>query len=227
MRAQAEVQMVDPADPEFLAALETFANEVQAIFNNGEQDAETGPIAAKQKQYMFATLAVVKLLHTIGRRDEAEPFLSLADAWKDVVEQKILPPVFKVEKIDEHAAVKRGRQFDPTEIWRIRAYLCVGIQYLIASPMEPDEAVNFVARKYRTQFEKLLRPGSDLVKSISGWLKDFATDAISNEEALSIYREGMGQLDEDKKSVGGDMLRRFGENMIEKTALQAAQVIKI
>jgi hypothetical protein len=51
--AQAEVQMVDPNGPELLAALETFANEVQEILNSGEQDAETGPIAARQKQYMF------------------------------------------------------------------------------------------------------------------------------------------------------------------------------
>jgi hypothetical protein len=219
--------MVDPNDPELLAALEAFANEVQEILNNGEQDAETRPVAAKQKQYMFLALAVAKLLRTIGKRDAAEPFLSLADAWQDLVEQKTQPPLFKVEKVDEQAAAKRGRPFDPTEIWRLRAYLCVGILYLIASDMEEDEAVNFVVRKYGTQFQNLLRPKSDLKKSIQGWLKDFATDDISDEDALSIYKEGIGQLKEDKTAVGGAMLRRAGENMIKNTASKAAQVIKI
>jgi hypothetical protein len=226
--------MVDPNDPELLAALETFANEVQQIFNigeeeNGEQHAEAGPVAARQKQYMVATLAVAKLLRTIGKLDAAEPFLSLADAWRDVAERKIQPPLFKVEKADKHAAAKRGRKFDPTETQRIRAYLCVGIRYLIASDVKEDEAVNFVARNYRTQFQNLLRPKSDpdLKKSIQGWLKKFATDEISDEDALSIYKEGMGQLKEDKTSVGGPMLRRAGENMIGNTAFKAAQVIKI
>jgi hypothetical protein len=144
-----------------------------------------------------------------------------------MAERKIQPPLFKVEKADKHAAVKRGRKPDPTETQRIRAYLCVNIRYLIASGMKEDEAVNFVVRNYRAQFQNLLRPGADLAKSIPGWLKDFATDEISDEEALSIYKEGMGQLEEDQKSVGGAMLRRYGENMIGHTAFKAAQVIKI
>jgi hypothetical protein len=221
--------MVDPNDPELLAALKTFADEVQEILNNGEQDADAGPIAAKQKQFMFLSLAVAKLLRTIGKRGAAEPFLSLADAWKDVVERKIHPRLFKVEKVDKDVAAKRGRKFDPTETQRVRAYLCVGIEYLIASGTKEDEAVNFVARKYKTQFQNLPRPKSDpdLKKSIQGWLKKFATDEISDEEALSIYKEGIGLLEEDKKSAGGAMLKRYGENMIGSTAFQAAQVIKI
>jgi len=218
--------MVDPNAPELLAALKTFANEIQEILNNGEQDAETGPIAAKQKQYMFLDLAVAKLLRTIGRPGAAEPFLSSADAWRDVTERKIQPRLFKVEKIDKHAPAKRGRKFDPTETQRIRAYLCVGIQYLIASGVKEDKAVKFVARNYKTQFQNLLLPKSDLVKSIKSWLEQFATYADTNVDALSIYKDGMGQLDEDKKSVGGD-LRRYGENMIGATAFKAAQVIKV
>jgi hypothetical protein len=219
--------MVDPNDPELLAALETFADEIQRIFNNGEQDAETGPIAAKQKQYMFASLAVAKLLRTIGRPGAVEPFISLADAWRDVAERKIQAPLFRVEKVDKHAAAKRGRKPDPTEHWRIRAYLCVGIQYLIASGVKEDKAVSFVVQNYSAQFQNLPRPKSDLAKSIASWLEQFATYAAPNEDALSIYKEGMGQLEEHKKSVGGDMLRWCGENMIGATAFKAAQVIKI
>jgi len=220
--------MVDPNDPELLlATLETFANEVQEIFNNGEQDAETGPIAARQKQNMLASLAAAKLLRTIGRPGAAEPFLSLADAWRDVAERKIQPLIFKIEKADKYAAAKCGRKPDPTEIWYIRACLCVGIRYLIASGVKEDKAVKFVARNYKTQFQNLLRPKSDLVKSIKSWLEQFATYADTNVDALSIYKDGMGQLDEDKKSVGGDMLRRYGENMIGATAFKAAQVIKV
>jgi hypothetical protein len=225
--AHRRVQMVDPNDPELLAALETFANEVQAIFSNDEQDAGAGLIAARQKQYMLASLAVPKLLRTIGRPAAAEPFLSLDDAWRDVVERKIQPRLFKVEKPDKHAASKRGRKFDPTETQRVRAYLCVGLQYLIASGVKEDAAVNFVVQNYRAQFQNLLRPGADLAKSIPGWLKKFATDEINDEEALLIYKEEMGQLEEDKKSADRAMLRRYGVNMIGATAFKAAQIIPL
>jgi hypothetical protein len=146
-----------------------------------------------------------------------------------VVERKIQSPLFKVEKVDKHAAAKRGRKFDPTETQRVRAYLCVGIQYLIASGVKEDKAVNFVVRNYRAQFKNLLRPKSDpdLKTSIKGWLKKFSTDEISDEEALSVYKDGMRLLKEDKTSAGGAMLQRCGENMIGATAFKAAQVIKI
>jgi hypothetical protein len=221
--------MVDPSDPK--SALETFADEVQQIFNNGEQekgeqDAKTGPIAAKQKQYMFANLAVSKLLYTIGKLDAADPFFKLAEALQDLVEGNP-HPLFKVEKADKDAAAKRGRQFDTTETWRVRAKLCVGIQYLIAGSVNQEEAVNLVVRKYGIQFQNLLRPGSDLETSIPNWLKTFATDATTNEDALWTYKKGMLQIDEDKALVGGAMLQRYGAKMIEDTALLAAQVIKI
>jgi hypothetical protein len=218
--------MVDPNEAEFFAALKIFADEIQQIFKNGEQDAQTRPVTAKQKQYMFANLAVAKLLHTIGKFDAVDPFFKLAEALQDLVEGKP-HPLFKVEKADKHAATKRGRQFDTSEIWRVRAKLCVTIQYLFAGGMNQEEAVNLVVRKYRIQFQNLLRPGSDLETSIPNWLKTFATDATTNEDALWTYKKGMLQIEEDKALVGGVMLQRYGANMIENTALLAAQVIKI
>jgi hypothetical protein len=189
-------------------------------------DAHTRPVAAKQKQYMLAISAVTKFLHTVGKDNTAAPFFLLAEAMQDLMEGKT-HPLFKVQKADEHAASKRGRQFDTTETWRLRASLCVGIQYLIASGMEQDEAVNLVVRKHRMQLQKLLRPGSDLETSIPTWLKTFATDATTNEDGLFTYKDGMRLLEEDKTSADGAKLRQFGANMIKTTVLLVPQVIKI
>jgi hypothetical protein len=158
--------MVDPSDPKFFAAWQASLEKLKLIFKNGEQDAQTRPIAEKLDQYFRATLEVAELLYASGQRDLAMRFHLLAEALNDAAEGRN-PPLFKVEK-------RRGRQSDTNEIWRLRANLCIGIQYLIASRMEEDKAITFVDRKYRTQFRKLLRPGlrrekSDLkARSVAG-----------------------------------------------------------
>jgi hypothetical protein len=226
--------VADTDDRKFVAAIETFINEIQEIMLNngeqriqmqpddGEQNAQTRPIAAKQKQYMLANLAAAKLLHSIGRPSLAEPFLLLAEALQD--------------QIDKGEATKRGRPFDTTETWRLRAYLCVGIRYLIASDMtqknsdvKQDDAITSVIREYRTQFQKLLRTRAALESSIRTWLKDFATDAITNEVALWAYKEGMRQLEQEIKTPtnGTTTLRQQGKNLIKATAVLANQVVKI
>jgi len=256
--------MVDPSryQPEFFAAWETFADEIQRIFNNGEQDAQTRPTqvtpglfapaaavanpqpsaqgdatpadsaalksapppaqAARQEQYVRAILAVAELLYVIGQRDVAMRFHLLAEALQDRAEGKD-HPLFAVQK-------RRGRQFDTSEIWRLRASLCIGIQYLIASGMEQDKAITFVVRKYRTQLQRLRDEdrgqGSDLKSSIGTWLKTFASEEVRNDAAQWTYRKELQRLKEIKTSTDGIKLRQAGLNLIEKTAMRAAQALK-
>jgi hypothetical protein len=254
--------MVDPSryQPEFFAAWETFADEVQRIFNNGEQDAQTRPTqvtpglfppanprssaqgdatpadstvlksapppaqTARLDQYVRAILAVAELLYVIGQRDMAMRFHLLAEALQDRAEGKD-HPLFAVQK-------RRGRHFDTSEIWRLRASLCIGIQYLIASGMEQEEAITYIVRKYRTQLQKKLlrrgsRPGSDLKSLIPTWLKTFASEEVRNDAAQWTYRKELQRLKEIKTSTDGTRLRQAGLNLIEKTAMRAAQARKI
>jgi hypothetical protein len=254
--------MVNPSryQPKFFAAWEAFADKIQWIFNNGEQDAQTQPTrvttglsapaaavanpqpsaqgdttpadsavlksapppeqTARLDQYVRAILAVADLLYVIGQRDVALRFHTLAEALHDVAEGRA-PPLFRVKK-------KPGRQFDTSEFWRLRAYLCIGIQYLISSGMEQDEAITYVVRKYRRQFQKLLRsgsrPGSDL--KIPAWLKEFATEAVHNDAALWTYKKEIQRLEEFKTRIDRPRLRQTGLDLIEKTAVRAAQVLK-
>jgi hypothetical protein len=217
--------MVDPSryEPKFLAAWETFADKIQRIFNNGEQDAQTRPLAGTQDRYAIAIWAMAELLYAIGQRDPAMHFHLLAEALHDSAEGKN-PPLFKVEK-------KRGRKSDTSEIWRLRASLCIGIQYLIASSMEKDKAIAFVVRRYRTQLQRLRGQdrgqGSDLKSSIGTWLKTFATEEVRNDAAQWTYRKELQRLKEIKTSTDGIKLRQAGLNLIEKTAMRAAQALKI
>ena len=226
-------QMVDPSlyQLKFFAAWQAFADDIKQIFNNGEQDAQTRPISERQDQYARAILTLAKLLEAIGQRDVANHFQLLGEALHDAAEGRN-PPLLKVEK-------KRGGQPDTNEIWRLRAHLCIGIQYLIASDLEQDKArdkdkaqdkaVNLVVRKHRTQLQNLVRAGSrpktDLKSSIRAWLKEFATDATDNV-ALDFYKDGMRDLDQIKASADVNGLRQAGLRLIEKTAMRAAQALK-
>ena len=211
--------MVDPSryEPKFFAAWETFADKIQRIFNNGEQDAQTRPLAETQNRYAIAIWAMAELLYSIGQRDVAMRFHSLAEALHDSAEGKD-PPLFKVEK-------KRGRKSYTNEIWRLRASLCIGIQYLIASSMEKDKAIAFVVRKYRTQLQGLRGQdrgqGPDLKSSIGTWLKKFASEEVRNDAAQWTYRKELQRLKEIKASTDGTRLRQAGLNLIEKTAMRA------
>jgi hypothetical protein len=212
--------------PEFFAAWETFADEIKLVFQYGAQEAKTRPIAVKQTQYVLANMAIAKLLRDVGQPETAAPFHILAEALQDLVEG-VSHPLFKIEKIDKSAPAKRGRQNDTSETWRVRASICIGIQYLIAGELDQDKAVAFVVRKYKMSLSKLLRPGSDLKSSISTWLKSFATDEVSNEVALSSYKAGIQHIEEILALKDTNTLRELGAKLIEAAACRAAHTTKI
>jgi hypothetical protein len=213
--------MVDPNAPELPAAWQALLDKLKSIFKNDGQDAQTRPIAETQDQYSRAILEFAELLYFRGQRDLATHFHLLGEALHDAAEGRN-PPLLKVNK-------RRGGQPDTNEIWRLRAHLCIGIQYLIASDLEQDKAVNLVVRKHRTQLQKLVRAGSrpktDLKSSIRAWLKEFATDATDNV-ALDFYKDGMRDLDQVKASADANRLQQAGLGLIEKTAMRAAQALK-
>ncbi len=211
---------------EFFKTWETFADEINLVFQAGAAEAQTRPIAVKQTQYILANLAIAKLLRDVGQPQVAAHFHTMAEALQDVVEG-ISHPLFKVEKIDKLAAGKRGRQNDTSETWRIRSSLCIGVEFLIAGGLDQSAAVAFVVKKHRTQLTNLLRPGTDLKSSLPTWLKTFATDATSNVVALSSYKEGMRGLSEIRAHEAPQNIRLVGERLVEAAAVRAAKLIKI
>lgn len=212
-------------DANFFEEWEIFADQLKLIFQYGGPEAVTRPIATKQTQYVLASMAIARLLSNIGQRDTGAHFHRLAEALQDVVEG-INHPLFKVEKIDRGAAGKRGRQNDTSETWRIRASLCIGVQFLMAGGVEQKDAVAFVIRKHRMQFVNLTRPGTNLKSSLPTWLKTFATDATSNEVALSTYKEGITGLAEYQRQYSPNDIRRVGEQLIAGAAKKAEGLVR-
>jgi hypothetical protein len=214
----------------FFKAWKTFNDEIGRVFNCEVAEQEARPVATKQTRYVLANLAIADLFYDIGQRETAAHFHKLAEALQNVVEG-INHPLFKVEKADRDAAGKRGRQHDTSETWRIRASLCIGIEFLIASDTDKDNArenaISFVDRKHRKQLVKLLRPGTNLKSSLRTWLKTFATDATTNRAALDAYKTGIEGLSAAQTTYTAAQIRSAGERLVSVAAERAADVVKI
>jgi hypothetical protein len=206
-------------DAGFLSAWETFADEVTLAFKMGSSGEVDRPLATEQTRYVMASLAIAKLLKTVGQEETAGKFHLLAEALQDVVEG--LPhPLFSVERSKTTA----GRRADTAAVWRTRSSVCAGLEFLIAGGLDQEAAINLATKKHRSQLAKLLRSGADLKSSIRTWMKSFATDVVQNEVALSNYKLSMSGLAAAKSDFSGSAIRQAGERLIAAAAERAARL---
>jgi hypothetical protein len=206
--------------PEFFAAYETFAHNMDLAFKMGQTSETDQPLATEQTRYLGACMSVASFLKAAGCDEAAGKFYLLAEAMRDVAEG--LPhPLFSVEQPKKMG----GRRADTTAVWRTRATLCAGLEFvMVGGDMDQDPAINLVAREYRKQFAKLLRPGADLKSSIRTWMKSFATEEVQNDVALSIYKLRMTELTTAKSDFSGNEIKQGGERLIAGAAERAARL---
>jgi hypothetical protein len=190
----------------FYSVWETFADRIGLVFKDED------PTATVQTRYLLANMAIADLLRDIGQEEIARHFHLFAEALEDLL-SGIKHPLFKVG-----VAGKRGRQHDTSATWRNRAYLVLGLEYLIAAEMEPDAAVNFVCRQHRQKLAKLQRPGAKLKSSLVGWRKQFANDEVTNEFALSAYKHGMAFLKSNREALTRVAIKNTGKKYLARVA---------
>ena len=211
---------------DFFAHWEAFADRITGAFRHQEAGAVDRPMATKQAQFAIASMAVAQLLKDMGQSDTAAHFHELAEALQDVVDG-INHPLFKVET----ECPKRGRQHDTSRVWAVRSSLCIAVEFMIAGGTSQDEAVTYVVRKYRKDFSRLLRPGTDLKSSLLTWLKTFSTCATTNEVALDAYKAGISELKLIKGMAGDSYpksdLKQLGQQLVAVAADRARDTIKV
>ena len=209
---------------DFFSVWETFTEELTDAFDLGGPDtpgaaaAAERPLAAEQMRYVLANLAIAKLLKSLDQKDTAAKFHFLAEAWQDTVDG-IKRPIFQVERRN-----CGGRPYDASNIWRLRANLCVGLEFLIASGLDPATAIDFAIRKHKISLAKLQRPKTDINSSLKTWRKSFATENVQNNPALITYKDGIGLIEEIKSFKSSLEIRQMGERLIAKAANSAARL---
>ncbi|CAN5194584.1 hypothetical protein BH10PSE11_BH10PSE11_08470 [soil metagenome] len=205
-------------EPEFFVAWETFAESISNVFQAGAEDAILRPRATMQTRYVLASMAVAQLLKSIGQNKTAGHFHLLAEAMQDLVDG-IDHPLFKIE-----GPGKPGRPPDSSSMWRERASVCIALEFLVAGGMDTEKAIEFVWKKHRVGLAKLQRTNTDLKKSLGGWLKSFAMDEVTNDVALSSYKEGMKMLAAGRTINSPEQLRLAGERLIAGASERASRI---
>ena len=205
---------------DFFRFWETFAESIENCFRAAEMEEKERPLAVKQMRYVLANMAVAQLLRDIGQHKIAGDFHLMAEAMNDLVDG-IPHPLFKIERPAD-APGRRGRVENTSAVWRIQASVCVGIQYMISSGMEKSDAILHMTRKHKNGLTKLLRPNSGLTSSVETWVKNFATDNVSNETALETYKTGMSDMAWIKTKKSPDVVRALGEDLVARAATRAA-----
>lgn len=207
--------------PEMSSAVRKFLDDVTDAFKPQNLDENVGPLEAEQWQYMLASSSVAALLEEVGHKDAAVKFRLLAAAFHDVAEGS-RHRLFLVEK-----PIKRGAQLDSTDVWHVRAQLCIGLQLFASGANETgkraakEAAIKF-AMKHRHKFERVLRPGAEFETSVRTWLKKFATDEVENELALQNYKAGMKRLATETGNSSREQKRQAGERLIALVAERAS-----
>jgi hypothetical protein len=199
------------------AVWQTFAVKLTNSFKMTIPEANDRPRAAAQTRYVLANIALVDLLRAADLQECAEHFYLLAEAMQDLVDG-IPHPLFKVER----SSGRGGRHADTSAVWRTRSSICIGLAYVIASGEDSENAIKAALGKYRKQFAKVQRPGTELETSLKSWMKAFANHEVENVVALSHYKHGIGSLKAAQLNHTGIQIRQAGQRLIAGAANRAA-----
>jgi hypothetical protein len=211
--------MISQKQQQMLQACETMQDKVAMAFRVAEMDKATRPLVTRQSRYVVACLALTYFFREIGQQETSNSFQVLGEALYDL-SQGVDHPLFKIK-----GGRKRGRQKDPTYVWRTRANVCTGLALMIESGMRDEEAARWAIGKYRNELQKLLRPSSDLAKSLKTWQKAFKMEEVPNSVAQGLYRENTKKTKEAKQNRTGAQMRKIGERLIKDAIDRAALVV--
>ena len=190
---------------------------IDNAFNCHDPNEQARPLAARQLRYLHASLAVARLLQANGHKKLAHSFVELAEAFSDVAEG-INHPLFALEQ-----RRKPGAQPDTSDVWRIRANICVAMNYLMAGGKTEDEAIK-AALKYKKEYERLTRADSSGVQTNLGtWLKSFASDKAP-QVALAVFKAGVADIPQYQLSHTGKETQEHGEKRLRDAAALAADL---
>jgi hypothetical protein len=195
------------------SAWDTCVSTLERAFLSTVPQETDQPLATKQIRYFHGSMAVARMLKDTGNSDLAAHFHLLAEALYDLAEGKA-NPLFEVER-----GRKRGSPPDVNSVWRIRANVCVAIEYMIAGGKTEEETLEYVFEQHGDQFSRLIRPDSKgLDSSLLTWLKSFRDEAVANDAAQKIFKYSISSIEELREQKTGQQLQQFAKAKLKSAA---------
>jgi hypothetical protein len=168
---------------ELLNALEKLHLNVAQAFDQ-EPDAPRNPVNERER-YAAALNSVAQYFSSVVGRPIADRFFELASAIADLNIGTVHP---LLQQVQPH-----NRPADPSQLWRARARVALGLEALLRSGLNQSDAAAKIARDY-SSIAKLAGAKartSSLQTTLFGWRKRFLLGRIKNFEAQELFSAGL------------------------------------
>jgi hypothetical protein len=175
------------ARAKFLKALEELHRDIARAF---EQEPDY-PLDAmnERERYAAALIVLAKYFSSLSVKTIAARFFELGSAIADL-NNGTVRSLLRPARADNRPA-------DPSQLWRARAHVALGLEALLRSGLNRQDAALKVARQYSSiaSLAGLRAKDSALQTTLFGWRREFKAGRVKNFEASELFAEGIKRID--------------------------------
>jgi hypothetical protein len=164
------------ATTRFAEATEKLHRTVDRAFN---QDSATP--SDERERYAAALVGVGQYFTSLVGRPIGDRFFEIASAIADL-NFGTVHPLLKPERADH-------RRADPSQLWRARAHVALGLEALLRSGLDRDDAIAKLASQHPSVADLAEVRGnrSNLRTIVFGWRREFRANRVKNFEANEVF----------------------------------------
>src|SRR5262245_2305689 len=175
------------AKSKFLNALERLHRNLARAFEQ-EPDYQLDSMIERER-YAAALIALANYFSSLSVKPIAARFFELGSAIADLnsgTVHSLLRPV----RAD-------NRRADPSQLWRARARVALGLEALLRSGLNRSEAASKIAGQYSSVAYLVGAKAKDskLEITVFGWRRELRAGRVKNFEASELFVEGIKRID--------------------------------
>jgi hypothetical protein len=176
------------AKSNLLNALEKLHRNVARAFDQ-EPDYPRNPTNERER-YAAALVVVAQYFSSLSEKPTAARFFELASAIADLNNGTVHPLLQQVPP--------DNRPADPSQLWRARARVALGLEALLRSGLNRSEAAAKIATQYSSiaNLAGVKAKDSKLQTTVFGWRRELKAGRVKNFEASELFAEGIKRIDQ-------------------------------
>jgi hypothetical protein len=175
------------AKSKLLNALEKLHRSVARAFDQ-EPDYLGNPTNERER-YAAALVVVAQYFSSVAGRPIADRFFELASAIADLNKGTVHPLLQQVRP--------DNRPADPSQLWRARARVALGLEALLRSGLNRSDAAAKITSEYSSiaNLAGVKAKDSKLQTIVFGWRRELKAGRVKNFEAIELFAEGIKRID--------------------------------
>jgi hypothetical protein len=175
------------ARSKLLNALEKLHRDLARAFDQ-EPDYPSDPMNERER-YAAALIVVAQYFSSLSEKPIAARFFELASAIADLNHGTVHPLLQQVRP--------DNRPADPSQLWRARARVALGLEALLRSGLNRSDAAAKITSGYSSiaNLAGVKAKDSKLQTIVFGWRRELKAGRVKNFEASELFAEGIKRID--------------------------------